>query len=359
MKPLSDALDALAGDPDQIAAFAQTWSNVSRAVTGAQESLHEGAVRQLGEWTGVAARGYRHVAGEHEASLRALSKATAALGEMTAGAGMLVATVRMMVRDLIADFVSVLAVRLWKWLAEAGLTLGLGTPWVVTQVTTLVGKWLARIARLLDGLVASLRRLGRNAGSPGARRHAARICSTVGPIRCADTGPPARLIRPSGTPRCGRPRRPVSRSSSVRARPASRVAASGIRIHLRSSPMTIPPSPALPPEPPVGEMSVGGLRALVERRDVYRAKAVFELVERARDDEAAVTVLGELSRFPLLRNDRLHGYVSLAWAAITGLLAAGTPRARQVAYAAFADLPADDQELLLTYLKVARIEDAP
>src|SRR5690349_1664907 len=69
VKPLSDALDALAGDPDQIAAFAQTWSNVSRAVTGAQESLHEGAVRQLGEWTGVAARGYRHVAGEHEASL--------------------------------------------------------------------------------------------------------------------------------------------------------------------------------------------------------------------------------------------------------------------------------------------------
>ncbi|MBL7258148.1 WXG100 family type VII secretion target [Paractinoplanes lichenicola] len=159
VKPLSDALDALAGDPDQINAYAQTWNNVSGAMNNAGTTLHDGAVQQIATWTGVAARSYRHVVGEHEAALQALGKATAALGQLTAGAGMLVATVRMMVRDLIADFVSVLAVRLWEWLAEAGLTLGLGTPWVIAQVSTLVGKWAGRIAKLLDGLVGSLRRL--------------------------------------------------------------------------------------------------------------------------------------------------------------------------------------------------------
>ncbi|MCY1138170.1 hypothetical protein OWR29_09190 [Actinoplanes sp. Pm04-4] len=159
VKPLSDALDALAGDPDQINAYARTWSNVAGAVTAAGTTLHDGAVRQISSWTGVASRSYRHVAGEHEAALQALAKATTALGQITAGAGMLVATVRMMVRDLIADFVSVLAVRLWEWLAEAGVTLGLGTPWVIAQVTTLAGKWVARIAKLLDGLIGSLRRL--------------------------------------------------------------------------------------------------------------------------------------------------------------------------------------------------------
>lgn len=159
LKPLSDALDTLAGDPDQIAAYAQTWKNVGQAMGRAQTTLHDGTARQITEWVGTASAAYRHLAGEHEAALAALAKANNALAEITAGAGLLVATVRIMVRDLIADFVSVLAVRIWEWLAEEGLTLGLGTPWVVAQVTSLAGKWVGRIAHLLDGLINSLRRL--------------------------------------------------------------------------------------------------------------------------------------------------------------------------------------------------------
>jgi hypothetical protein len=122
--------------------------------------------------------------------------------------------------------------------------------------------------------------------------------------------------------------------------------------------MTIPPPPPLPPEPPVRDMSVSELRALVVARNVYRAKAVFELTARAGTDDNAVDALRDLSRSPILRNDRLHGYVSLAWAAIVGLLAGETSRSREAAYTAFAHLDADDQQLFLTYLKAERIEDA-
>jgi hypothetical protein len=121
--------------------------------------------------------------------------------------------------------------------------------------------------------------------------------------------------------------------------------------------MTIPPAPQLPPEPPVREMAVGELAALVEGRNVYRAKALFELAARAAQDDAA-DALGHLSRLPVTRDDRLFHLVSLAWAAIIGLLAAGTPHARQVAYAAFADLDPRDRADLLDYLQVQRIEDA-
>jgi hypothetical protein len=159
LKPLSDALDALAGDPDQITAYARTWNNVAHAMDGAQITLHDATTRQITEWAGTASQAYRQVVGEHEATLQALAKANAALAQITTGAGLLVATVRMMVRDLIADFVSVLAVRIWEWLAEEGLTLGLGTPWVVAQVTSLAGKWVGRIAHLLEGLASSMRRL--------------------------------------------------------------------------------------------------------------------------------------------------------------------------------------------------------
>ncbi|MFI5932013.1 hypothetical protein [Actinoplanes sp. NPDC051494] len=68
--------------------------------------------------------------------------------------------------------------------------------------------------------------------------------------------------------------------------------------------------------------------------------------------------VAELRRAPVLRDDRLHGFVSLAWAAIVGLLSAGTPGTRQIAYEAFADLPPGDQEMFLSYVRADRIEDA-
>lgn len=159
VKPLSDALDELAGDPDQITAYAQTWRNIAKATAEAGSSYGGMADRQVAEWMGAAADGYRRNSGRHRAALAALTRAAEAMAEITHGAGLLVAMVRGLVRDLVAEFVSVLAVRLWEWLAEEGLTLGLATPWVVTQVTTLAGKWVARITRLLHGLVESLRRL--------------------------------------------------------------------------------------------------------------------------------------------------------------------------------------------------------
>ena len=122
--------------------------------------------------------------------------------------------------------------------------------------------------------------------------------------------------------------------------------------------MTIPPTPSLPPEPPVKELSAGQLLRLVENRDVYRAKAVFELAARAKTDDAAADALGRISRLPVARNDRLFHLVSLAWAAIIALLAAETPHSRNIAYEATAELGERDQADLLTYLKVARIEDA-
>lgn len=114
----------------------------------------------------------------------------------------------------------------------------------------------------------------------------------------------------------------------------------------------------LPPEPPVHSMSVGELTALVEARDVYRAKAVLELAARSAADDAAASALGGLTRLPLMRDDRLFHLVSLAWAGIIGLLAAETDHSRRTAYAAFGDLEPDDRSDLLSYLRADRIEDA-
>ncbi|MGC4746127.1 WXG100 family type VII secretion target [Micromonospora sp. DT201] len=159
VKPLSDALDELAGDPDQITAYAQTWRNVAKATAEAGTAFGGMVGTQVAGWSGAAADAYRRNSDRQVAALNAVTKAADAMAEITTGAGLLVAMVRGLVRDLIAEFVSVLAVRLWEWLAEAGVTLGLATPWVITQVTALAGKWVARITRLMHGLIESLRRL--------------------------------------------------------------------------------------------------------------------------------------------------------------------------------------------------------
>jgi hypothetical protein len=122
--------------------------------------------------------------------------------------------------------------------------------------------------------------------------------------------------------------------------------------------MTIPPPPPMPPSPPVAMMTVGELRAMIERRDVYRAKALFELASRAKTDDNAVAALEQVAQIGFVRNDRLFHLVSLAWAAIIGLLAAETPTARQAGYTAFATLDAADQANLLQYLRVDDIEAA-
>ncbi|MFF0659426.1 hypothetical protein [Micromonospora tulbaghiae] len=105
-------------------------------------------------------------------------------------------------------------------------------------------------------------------------------------------------------------------------------------------------------------MSNAELADLAAGGGPYRGKALFELVDRARLDDDAATRLDQLSRLPALREDRAFHLVSLAWAAIIGLLAAETPHARTSAYAAFEALDRADQVNLLAYLQTERIEEA-
>ena len=158
VKPLHEALNKLAGNPAQISADAQSWRNVGKSVA-AQAAAMKAEVAASSHWQGDAADGYRDHAGQQWSALDALAKAADTLGTITEGAGLVVALVRTMVRDGIADFVSTLAVRLPEWLAEEGLTLGIATPWVAAQVDSLVGKWVARITRLFKALISTMRRL--------------------------------------------------------------------------------------------------------------------------------------------------------------------------------------------------------
>jgi hypothetical protein len=105
-------------------------------------------------------------------------------------------------------------------------------------------------------------------------------------------------------------------------------------------------------------MTNAQLMALIEAQDPYRGRALFELCDRIAADDDAATRVGAVSRLASVRNTRLFDRVSLAWSAITSLLAAETPHSRATAYAAFAELEEGEQRDLLDYLECGRIEDA-
>ncbi|MDG4800990.1 WXG100 family type VII secretion target [Micromonospora sp. WMMD980] len=155
VKPLSEALDWLAGDPAEITAHAQTWRNVAASLREDAADLAHAVRTEVAGWTGTAGMGYRLWAHEQQQAITGLAQGAEALAAITEGAAGLVAAVRLLVRDAVAACVARLIVYATELVASAGLA----TPLVVEQVTTTVASWGARIARLLRGLLTSLRRL--------------------------------------------------------------------------------------------------------------------------------------------------------------------------------------------------------
>jgi uncharacterized protein YukE len=155
VKPLSEALDWLAGDPAGIAAHARTWRSTASSLTTEAEALSQAVREDVETWSGSAAEAYRSWAAHREQSLRALGQASETMALITEGAGALIGTVRMMVRDAVATVVS----RLIVYAGELIATAGLATPVVAEQVATLCAAWGAKIARWLKALLSSLRKL--------------------------------------------------------------------------------------------------------------------------------------------------------------------------------------------------------
>jgi hypothetical protein len=159
VKPLKEALDWLAGNPDEISAHAQTWENVAKFTLDAQKYYADALRVETADWLGDSGDAYRGHASGHLTVMEGISKAAHGIHFAVMGAGLIVGLVRGIVRDLIAQFIGTLAARLPQWLAEAGLTLGLATPVVIGQVVNLVTTWVNKIQKFIRALLSSLKKL--------------------------------------------------------------------------------------------------------------------------------------------------------------------------------------------------------
>ena len=69
VRPLTEALDWLAGDPGQIAAHAQTWRNVAGSLRDEAEIAGRAVRLDVAEWGGSAGPAYRNWATEQQQAI--------------------------------------------------------------------------------------------------------------------------------------------------------------------------------------------------------------------------------------------------------------------------------------------------
>ncbi|MEV6907743.1 RHS repeat-associated core domain-containing protein [Amycolatopsis sp. NPDC051071] len=153
--PLKDALDALAGNADEVAAQSQTWTNVAKELGTVSVELVDLVKKDLDSWKGEAADTYRKQAQNTSTLLESAQKGSEGAASGVKTAGEVVAAVRTLVRDIIAELVG----HLISWALQVVFTLGIGLTWVVPQVVAAVAKTAIKIAGLTTKLVKALKGL--------------------------------------------------------------------------------------------------------------------------------------------------------------------------------------------------------
>ncbi|WP_425474175.1 toxin glutamine deamidase domain-containing protein [Saccharopolyspora dendranthemae] len=153
--PVSDALDSLTGDPDEIKSHSETWKNISAELEAVNTEMRDLVKADVANWMGEAADAYR-ARSEDTANLIAAAKSAAdGAADGIGTAGEVVAGVRTLVRDIIAELVG----HLVSWALQVICTLGIAMAWVVPQVVAEVAKVASKIADITTKLVKAMKAL--------------------------------------------------------------------------------------------------------------------------------------------------------------------------------------------------------
>jgi hypothetical protein len=152
---LHEPLDALAGDPTQITAQAQTWHKVG-AELGAVAQDHRAAAAAISGWEGMAGDGYRGAVDRFGGALEQAGRDATQLADLILTTGAQVGTVRALVRDQIAGFLSELIQTVFAMgvaaLVTAGGAVGVGAMRLILRAIDLAESIWRTIRRLLDDM---------------------------------------------------------------------------------------------------------------------------------------------------------------------------------------------------------------
>ncbi|GAA3224887.1 hypothetical protein GCM10017691_13260 [Pseudonocardia petroleophila] len=156
---LHEPLDALAGDPTQIKAQAQTWHSVGAQLSAVAAGYRSELAGGSPDWEGAAADAYRAAVTDYATRLDDVAAMAERLSSVILVSGAGVAAMRSWIRDRIAEFVwLVLQLLLWSGVLAfltAGGSLAAAAVQAIVRAERLARSFVRQISRLLDTLDAS------------------------------------------------------------------------------------------------------------------------------------------------------------------------------------------------------------
>jgi hypothetical protein len=152
---IREPLEVLTGDPKAITAIAKTWENISKELAESATD-YTTAMTDTEGWKGESAGKYRAVAKEYIEALTGIGKQAHEAGVGVKTAGIVVATERAIIFDIIATFISDVITRALLALASSWFTLGgsiavfVGS--VIADAVQLIAKIQKRVGKLLGAI---------------------------------------------------------------------------------------------------------------------------------------------------------------------------------------------------------------
>ena len=152
VEPMRKTLDALAGSPDMVEAYANSWTNISEELTSIGADWQAALDADIASWSGHTATAYRTYAAGLVDQLGAAAGVAASLASMTEKASKMVDAVRTLVSTILSD----LAGALLSWTVQIAASVGTAAPAVAAQAAGRIATESAKISvlvtRLLDVL---------------------------------------------------------------------------------------------------------------------------------------------------------------------------------------------------------------
>ena len=147
VEPLKGWLNDLTGDAGAVLGFAGTWDNIATQMGSAAGDLDHLVAADLEAMRGQGVQAYVRYADDFAEHLRGLGASSTAVADSLRTCSTIVQVVHDLVRDALAELVGAAI----SWAAQIVFPLGLGTPWVISQVATRVSSLAARVgSRVTD-----------------------------------------------------------------------------------------------------------------------------------------------------------------------------------------------------------------
>ncbi len=154
IQPLAGWLDDLTGDPAEVSAASQTWTNIGNTVTASGQQLLD-SLRGSEDQAGLTIQAFRQLMADSAEHIQAAAGLANALGTGLQIASVIVQFVHDLVRDAIADIIGYIA----QSLIEIAATAGLGLAAVIPQICELAANWARRLATDIEELIRSIGKL--------------------------------------------------------------------------------------------------------------------------------------------------------------------------------------------------------